>query len=55
MPSATVQGQYATIGTILDPYRDEDCNILMIKIRFADTTLTLGSIYGPNQDDELFF
>ncbi len=41
--------------SIEDTYRDEDCNILMIKIKIADTTLTLGSIYGPNQDDEVFF
>jgi exonuclease III len=38
-----------------DTYLDDDCNILMIKLKIDDTTLTLGSIYGPNQDDELFF
>ncbi len=41
--------------SIEDTYRDADCNILMIKIKIADTTLTLGSIYGPNQDDDVFF
>jgi hypothetical protein len=38
----------------VDVYKDADCNILMLKIKITETIITLGSIYGPNQDDENF-
>jgi exonuclease III len=40
---------------IEDVYKDGDCNILMLKIKINETNITLGSIYGPNHDDEDFF
>jgi exonuclease III len=39
------------VYTIIDEYRDEACNILFLKMKFATTTITVGSIYGPNTDD----
>jgi exonuclease III len=41
--------------TVEDSYRDNDCNILLLKLRIGAISLTLGSIYGPNTDDEQFF
>ncbi len=41
--------------TILDTFNDIDGNILLLKIRIRDITITLGSIYGPNNDDMDFF
>jgi exonuclease III len=38
-----------------DTFSDADCNIFMAKVSFGCVTVTLGSIYGPNQDDENFF
>jgi exonuclease III len=32
-----------------------DCNILIIDVTILGQRITLGSIYGPNTDDELFF
>jgi exonuclease III len=43
------------VYTIIDEYRDEACNILFLKMEFATTTITVGSIYGPNTDDINFF
>jgi exonuclease III len=43
------------VFTIIDEYRDESCNILFLKMKIATTTLTVGSIYGPNTDDIIFF
>jgi hypothetical protein len=40
---------------IEDSFRDNECNILLLKVRFGDISLTLGSIYGPNTDNEQFF
>jgi exonuclease III len=39
----------------LDTFCDENCNMLMQKISIGNATLTVGSIYGPNDDDEDFF
>jgi exonuclease III len=41
--------------TVEDSYRDLECNILLLKLRIGAISLTLGSIYGPNTDDEQFF
>jgi exonuclease III len=41
--------------TIEDIFMDEECNILMLKIKVGNVTVTLGSVYGPNHDDENFF
>jgi exonuclease III len=43
------------VFTILDEFRDESCNILLLKVQFATTTVTVGSIYGPNTDDITFY
>jgi hypothetical protein len=43
------------VFTIIDEYRDESCNILLLKLQFATTTVTIGSIYGPNTDDINFY
>jgi len=40
---------------ILDTFSDEKCNMLIQKISIGNATLTVGSIYGPNEDDENFF
>jgi exonuclease III len=40
---------------ILDEYKDILGNILLLKIRIGNATLTVGSIYGPNIDDRNFF
>jgi exonuclease III len=41
--------------SILDTFNDNDGNILLIKALIGDKTVTLGSIYGPNNDDMSFF
>jgi hypothetical protein len=41
--------------TVEDSFRDADCNILLLKVRLGETSLTLGSIYGPNTDNYKFF
>jgi exonuclease III len=41
--------------TITDRFDDNDGNILMVKVRIGTSTVTLGSIYGPNTDDINFF
>ncbi len=40
---------------IEDSFRDDECNILLLKVRLGDISLTLGSIYGPNTDNQQFF
>jgi exonuclease III len=35
--------------------RDLNDNILIIDITIAGFSLTLGAVYGPNEDDEFFF
>jgi exonuclease III len=41
--------------TITDRFDDNNGNILMVKARIGTSTVTLGSIYGPNTDDIDFF
>jgi exonuclease III len=38
-----------------DIFRDADCNILLMRIRARGTTVTIGSVYGPNNDNKGFF
>ncbi len=40
---------------IMDTFQDENCNMLLLKIVVGNTSFTLGSIYGPNDDDKNFF
>jgi exonuclease III len=40
---------------ITDSFSDDSCNILLLKIMIANSTITIGSIYGPNTDDETFY
>jgi exonuclease III len=40
---------------IRDTFCDENCNMLLLKIVIGNISVTLGSIYGPNDDDENFF
>jgi hypothetical protein len=40
---------------ITDTFCDANCNMLLLKIVIGNISLTLGSIYGPNDDDENFF
>ncbi len=41
--------------TIQEMFRDDACNILLLKIECGSISLTVGSIYGPNTDDIVFF
>ncbi len=41
--------------TVHDEFRDIDGNILMLNITVQGKQMTLGSVYGPNNDDENFF
>ncbi len=41
--------------TIPDSFSDENCNMLLLKVKIANVTITIGSIYGPNTDDETFY
>jgi hypothetical protein len=41
--------------TIVDCFSDRNGNILLLKLAVGNITLTLGSIYGPNNDDFEFF
>jgi exonuclease III len=40
---------------IRDTFCDENCNMLLQKLVIGNISITLGSIYGPNDDDEIFF
>jgi exonuclease III len=40
---------------VLETHRDVHENILILKCSVNDTTFILGSVYGPNTDDESFF
>jgi hypothetical protein len=40
---------------ITDSFSDENCNMLLLKVKIANVTITIGSIYGPNTDDETFY
>ena len=40
---------------IFDTYRDEEQNILAINCKISGTDITLGSVYGPNADDNRLF
>jgi exonuclease III len=40
---------------VVDIYNDNDGNALLIKITTGNTTVTIGSIYGPNNDDLDFY
>jgi exonuclease III len=42
------------VYTLEDTFKDAECNILMSRVRVGDVTVTLGSVYGPNHDDENF-
>jgi hypothetical protein len=43
------------VCTIVDTFRDGDCNMLLLKLVIGNVTITIGSVYGPNDDDENFF
>jgi len=43
------------IHEILDIYRSPDQNILLCKIKVKNCTLTIGTIYGPNENNPVFF
>ena len=36
-------------------YKDDDCNILILDMEFGNEKITIGSLYGPNQNEEQFF
>jgi hypothetical protein len=41
--------------TIVGTFCDVDCNMLLLKLAIGNSTIAIGSIYGPNDDDENFF
>jgi exonuclease III len=41
--------------SIHNTYKDIDCNILLLDISVGRNRITLGSVYGPNADNEEFF
>jgi exonuclease III len=41
--------------TIVDSFNDDNCNMLLLKVKISNVTITIGSIYGPNIDDETFY
>jgi exonuclease III len=41
--------------TVTEEYKDESCNILLLKLKMGTTDITVGSIYGPNEDDIEFY
>jgi len=40
---------------ILDTYSSVDQNVLLCKIKIKNCTLTIGSVYGPNENNPVFF
>jgi exonuclease III len=40
---------------ILDEYRDQNENILLIRVKIKNKIVILGSIYGPNTTDRGFY
>ncbi len=43
------------VCTIVGRFTDDECNMLLLKLAIGNVTITVGSIYGPNDDDENFF
>jgi exonuclease III len=43
--------EYAINGTFVD----DNCNMLLLNITIGNVSIVVGSIYGPNDDDENFF
>jgi exonuclease III len=41
--------------TIYNEYADAIGNILLLNITINSKRMTIGSVYGPNQNDEIFF
>ncbi len=41
--------------SVLNTYKDEDCNIIILDMEFGKERLVVGSLYGPNQNEEKFF
>jgi exonuclease III len=41
--------------SIHNTYKDIDCNILLLDLSIGRTRFTVGSVYGPNTDNEEFF
>jgi exonuclease III len=41
--------------TVVEKREDVSCNVLLLKITMGDLSVTIGSIYGPNMDDNTFF
>jgi exonuclease III len=41
--------------TMVNQYKDTDQNILLLKCKINGTELILGSVYGPNTDNQQFF
>ena len=41
--------------SVLNTYKDDDCNIIILDMEFGNERIVVGSLYGPNQNDELFF
>ncbi len=41
--------------TIHNQFCDMECNILIVDITIKGTRMTIGSLYGPNNDNEEFF
>jgi exonuclease III len=40
---------------ILNSLKDDHCNILILDMEFGRDRVTIGSLYGPNQNEETFF
>ncbi len=41
--------------SVLNTYKDDDCNIIILDMEFGKERLVVGSLYGPNQNEEIFF
>ncbi len=42
-------------NTLVEKTEDISCNVLLLKITIGALCITIGSIYGPNNDENTFF
>ncbi len=40
---------------VVNTHKDPDCNVLILDIEIGAARITVGSLYGPNQNDPQFF
>jgi len=43
------------IHEVLETYKSADQNVILVKVRIKGVVLTIGTVYGPNENNREFF